>query len=115
MLQERKIKLEKARDEIKECLQQIEQKTGNSTINTKNIESSSDNAVYQSMNHHSNILTPIPLSCTKNQVTMEVKDKNINISDFENDTYSPFDNMELKSINDIEELAQIWGQSWKLF
>ncbi|CAG9858038.1 unnamed protein product [Phyllotreta striolata] len=30
-----------------------------------------------------------------------------NIKDFENDTSSPFDNMELKSINDMEELAQV--------
>ncbi|XP_044735260.1 ubiquitin-associated protein 1 [Chrysoperla carnea] len=31
----------------------------------------------------------------------------INISDFENDTASPFDNMELKTINDLAELAQV--------
>lgn len=33
--------------------------------------------------------------------------KNINISDFESDTSSPFDNMELKTINDLEELASV--------
>ncbi|CAH1972891.1 unnamed protein product [Acanthoscelides obtectus] len=106
MLQDRKLRVEKARDEIKECLQQAKQKTDNGTINTTNIESTGI-PVSQPMNHHSNILTPVPLSCTKSQVTMEVKDNNINIVDFENDTYSPFDNMELKSINDIEELAQV--------
>ena len=30
-----------------------------------------------------------------------------NLSDFEADTSSPFDNMELKTINDLEELAQV--------
>lgn len=33
--------------------------------------------------------------------------KSFNLSDFESDTSSPFDNMELKSINDLEELAQV--------
>lgn len=35
----------------------------------------------------------------------------INYSDFENDTSSPFDNMELKTINDIELLAQVLSNS----
>ncbi|KAH1005321.1 ubiquitin-associated protein 1 [Dendroctonus ponderosae] len=33
--------------------------------------------------------------------------KPFNLADFESDTSSPFDNMELKSINDLEELAQV--------
>lgn len=33
----------------------------------------------------------------------------INYSDFENDTSSPFDNMELKTINDLDILAQVYN------
>lgn len=43
-----------------------------------------------------------PLSPTKNS------SKNINLSDFENDTSSPFDYMELQTINDLEELSNVF-------
>lgn len=59
---------------------------------------------------YSNILTPIPLKATiaPNNCNSMVDDKSpFNISDFEEDTSSPFDNMELKTLNDIEELAQV--------
>lgn len=36
----------------------------------------------------------------------------INWSDFENDTSSPFDNVELKSINDLDILAQVLRQNY---
>ncbi|GFU15719.1 hypothetical protein NPIL_55371 [Nephila pilipes] len=47
------------------------------------------------------------------KTTMESKDKNsvpkkINLSDFENDTSSPFDYMELQTINDLEELNSVF-------
>ncbi|XP_057665174.1 ubiquitin-associated protein 1 [Diorhabda carinulata] len=62
----------------------------------------------QITNPYSNILTPIPLQNYSNQQYPHKTDKSpFNISDFENDTSSPFDNMELKSINDMEELAQV--------
>lgn len=51
----------------------------------------------------SNILTPIPLAPQKYVQTIDDASP-INISDFEPDTSSPFDNLELKSINDLEEL-----------
>lgn len=53
------------------------------------------------------ILTPVPIthSCTD---THSSKTSNaFNISDFEADTSSPFDNMELKTINEMEELAHV--------
>ncbi|KAL1139878.1 hypothetical protein AAG570_006855 [Ranatra chinensis] len=55
------------------------------------------------------ILTPVPISSTvfSKKVTHEVG--SINFSDFESDTSSPFDNMELKTINDLEELAHVLG------
>lgn len=57
-------------------------------------------------NAYTNILTPIPL--TSQMHSSKPVDKSpFNISDFEDDTSSPFDNMELKSINDLEELAQV--------
>lgn len=62
----------------------------------------------QITNPYSNILTPIPLQNYNNQQYPHTHDKSpFNLSDFENDTSSPFDNMELKSINDMEELAQV--------
>ncbi|XP_018326077.1 myosin-M heavy chain [Agrilus planipennis] len=58
---------------------------------------------------YSHILTPIPLKepiCST--VTSKLNDKSpLNISDFEADNSSPFDNVELKTINDLEELAQV--------
>lgn len=55
------------------------------------------------------VLQPIPAQ----QINLKMSSydtmltKNINISDFESDTSSPFDNMELKTINDLEELASV--------
>ena len=51
------------------------------------------------------ILTPVPLSHTVPVV--QAPHAAFNISDFEADTSSPFDNMELKTINDMEELASV--------
>lgn len=59
---------------------------------------------------YSNILTPTLLTNTNisQALNCNPNDKSpFNISDFEADTSSPFDNMELKTINDIEELAQV--------
>jgi hypothetical protein len=53
------------------------------------------------------ILTPVPIALSSvNTCTSKVSD-NFNISDFEADTSSPFDNMELKTINEMEELAHV--------
>lgn len=38
----------------------------------------------------------------------------INFADFENDTSSPFDNMELKTINDLDILAQVLNNAVKI-
>lgn len=53
------------------------------------------------------ILTPQPLSPPANDLQVHVKTNGLDYSDFDNDTSSPFDNMELKSINEMEELAQV--------
>ncbi|KAL1491793.1 hypothetical protein ABEB36_012337 [Hypothenemus hampei] len=60
-------------------------------------------------NHHypSSILNPIPTTLEKPFNAAKSNAKSFNLSDFESDTSSPFDNMELKSINDLEELAQV--------
>lgn len=58
------------------------------------------------------ILTPQPLSPPANDL-QDLQDLHAKINggldfaDFDNDTSSPFDNMELKTINDMEELAQV--------
>lgn len=60
---------------------------------------------------YSNILTPIPLKYSvtaSGNFNCNPTDRSpFNISDFEADTSSPFDNMELKTLNDMEELAQV--------
>lgn len=55
------------------------------------------------------VLQPIPAQQTNLKISSfdSMLTKNINISDFESDTSSPFDNMELKTINDLEELASV--------
>lgn len=54
------------------------------------------------------ILTPQPLSPPANDLQDHVKTNGgLDYADFDNDTSSPFDNMELKTINDMEELAQV--------
>lgn len=64
----------------------------------------------QASNYYSNILQPIPLSVNSNGQSYGsnsgVKSP-FNISEFEADTSSPFDNVALKSINDVEELAKV--------
>ncbi|XP_015175119.1 PREDICTED: uncharacterized protein LOC107065701 [Polistes dominula] len=66
------------------------------------------------------ILTPQPLSPPANDLQNHVQSNGLNYADFDNDTSSPFDNMELKTINDMEELAQVlqptsqWIPSTKL-
>ncbi|XP_012285075.1 uncharacterized protein LOC105702243 [Orussus abietinus] len=66
------------------------------------------------------VLTPQPLSPPANDLQNCIKSNGLNLADFDNDTSSPFDNMELKSINDMEELAQVlqpnsqWVPSVKL-
>ncbi|XP_065086911.1 uncharacterized protein DDB_G0283357-like [Ochlerotatus camptorhynchus] len=57
--------------------------------------------------------TPLNFSIPKNTNLLNNNNNNIynkiNYSDFENDTSSPFDNMELKTINDLDILAQVYN------
>lgn len=57
----------------------------------------------------SNILLPKPKKILdKVTNTDERNNAKINLSDFENDTSSPFDYMELQTINDFEELSNVF-------
>lgn len=56
------------------------------------------------------ILTPQPLSAAANDLQYINMSNGLDLADFDNDTSSPFDNMELKTINDMEELAQVWAR-----
>lgn len=70
--------------------------------------SSNNQGILQPVQVKSEILKPIPLNTSGNQVVGNAEDRSpFNISDFEADTSSPFDNMELKTLNDMEELAQV--------
>lgn len=53
------------------------------------------------------ILTPVPITLSSVDTCTSKASDNFNISDFEADTSSPFDNMELKTINEMEELAHV--------
>ncbi|XP_078045085.1 uncharacterized protein LOC144474266 isoform X1 [Augochlora pura] len=69
-----------------------------------------DNAKQQPVNvpvPETTILTPQPLSPPANDLQDHVKTNGLDYADFDNDTSSPFDNMALKTINDMEELAQV--------
>lgn len=77
------------------------------------IQNSSILTPTQASTSYSTILKPVQLQNYGNHLNNKEIDKNkhsFNLSDFENDTSSPFDNMELKSINDLEELAQVLNQ-----
>lgn len=56
----------------------------------------------------STILTPQQLTFPVDNIQNHVKVNGLDYSDFDNDTSSPFDNMELKTINEMEELAQVF-------
>lgn len=138
LVQNRKDRLAKAREDInkkkqelseKEQVEEIELKTVNeadmatscSQIFGTNINQNYENytvnniLVPTQISKQTNILTPIPLqNYNSNQSYSNQNDKSpFNIKDFENDTSSPFDNMELKSINDMEELAQVLNKDKK--
>lgn len=53
------------------------------------------------------ILTPQLLLSPANDTQNNVKVNGLDYSDFDNDTSSPFDNEELKTINDMEELEKV--------
>jgi hypothetical protein len=53
------------------------------------------------------MLTPVPITLASTSACTSKASDNFNISDFEADTSSPFDNMELKTINEMEELAHV--------
>lgn len=83
-----------------------------SSSNYVSKESSTDsnsNGILQPIQVKScSILTPIPLNNSQWQANNKPADRSpFNISDFEADTSSPFDNLELKTLNDMEELAQV--------
>lgn len=66
-------------------------------------------------NHFDHILVPTVMldqfHTTGSSSVITPKYNKINYSDFENDTSSPFDNVELKTINDLDILAQILNTS----
>lgn len=53
------------------------------------------------------ILVPTVMAGQRKAATITPINSKINYSDFENDTSSPFDNIELKTINDLDILAEV--------
>lgn len=63
-------------------------------------------------NAFDNILVPTVMGDSMRNVTTTNKmHAKINLQEFENDTSSPFDNIELKTINDLDILAEVWNTS----
>ncbi|XP_017770327.1 PREDICTED: ubiquitin-associated protein 1 [Nicrophorus vespilloides] len=91
----RRKKMEEKKERIKEL---------NSNNNHENYTSGGV-LIPTQVNSSSSILTPIPLS-NQNYTSKDNDKSPFNISDFEPDS-SPFDNMELKTINDMEELKLV--------
>jgi len=60
------------------------------------------------------ILTPVPITQSSTDTHCNKTSNAFNISDFEADTSSPFDNMELKTINEMEELAHVLDSSLQI-
>lgn len=95
-----------------------ESSNDSATMKTSGIESESTTISVRSTPGHfspqncfDNILVPtvIPEQLTNKRSSniLAPKFNKINYSDFENDTSSPFDNVELKTINDLDILAQV--------
>lgn len=116
----RKLRSERIKEEMKEREERKKKNEASEEATKKVIEIASpvfvsedssqkngSKGILQPTQVRSNILTPIPLSST-GQINSNPADRSpFNISDFEADTSSPFDNMELKTLNDMEELAQV--------
>lgn len=110
-LDERKERLDKIKDARKKF------KEEDSKTDSKKVITSTSN--YSNYISNSNVLIPTQAASTtahnilipathKNANSNNSKEKSpFNISEFEADTSSPFDNMELKTINDMEELALV--------
>ncbi|XP_022919602.1 ubiquitin-associated protein 1 [Onthophagus taurus] len=75
-----------------------------------------DSSMLKPTQANANILTPTPLgNLTLGSYTCKTVDKSpFNISDFDPDTSSPFDNMALKTINDMAELALVLQNEEKI-
>uniref|UniRef100_A0A182M2L9 UBA domain-containing protein n=1 Tax=Anopheles culicifacies TaxID=139723 RepID=A0A182M2L9_9DIPT len=63
---------------------------------------------------HSDLAVPPNATFGSNNNNNNNNYNKINYSDFENDTSSPFDNMELRTINDLDILAQVLKQNTTL-
>ncbi|XP_014279213.1 ubiquitin-associated protein 1 [Halyomorpha halys] len=71
---------------------------------------SEEKTISLNQNKIENILTPVPLKPHIGSVSNPQQViGGFNISDFENDTSSPFDSVELKTINEMEVLAHVLG------
>lgn len=76
-------------------------------VNTSNSE---EKNISLNQNNIENILKPVPLKPHIGSVSNPQQVVGgFNISDFENDTSSPFDSVELKTINEMEVLAHVLG------
>ncbi|KAK4877084.1 hypothetical protein RN001_009590 [Aquatica leii] len=97
--------------ELRSARKQLHEEKKDNSINLiEGEEAMTDNTTMIYPTLYSQILTPTLLSNTNVSQTFDksLNDKNaFNISDFEADPSSLFDNIELKTIIDIEELAQV--------
>lgn len=104
--------------ESNEPTEVLNNKTNSEETNTSNLSNNHNykDSVATGISQHaspyysseSGVLIPITVGSTQPITHAKYQiDKGFNFSEFESDTSSPFDNMELKTINDLEELAEV--------
>lgn len=87
--------------------------TSKNTVPIPNIQKVMPQQKFSPPNSFDNILVPtVALGQYRSgNVTTAKPHAKINLQEFENDTYTPFDNIELKTINDLDVLTEVWNTS----
>ncbi|XP_047003897.1 probable basic-leucine zipper transcription factor Q isoform X1 [Schistocerca americana] len=90
------------------CQQQQQQQASQQQQQQQQQASQQQQQQQQLLQQYASILTPVPISMPLSTTTHHKNHSHhFNLSDFETDTSDPFDTVELKTINDMEELAHV--------
>lgn len=122
ILEQRKQRLTKLNNDVETSLKSSETEVNDTKNQTETVEDinksdkkvsndpyyqKSDDVLLPVVKSDDKLLTPQTIHVETCLNKNYVKNTQINYSEFETDTSSPFDNMELKTLNDFEELAQV--------
>lgn len=101
------LKKEESKQNINLSTSQATERLFSTTNNTQAYMTNNGILLPMQAPSYANVLEPTSLDSHNVRKTFDADRSPFNISDFEADTSSPFDNMELKTINDMEELAHV--------